>query len=137
MAQQALSLSSGLDSLQCKETMAVADGNDVENRRTAPLKVPQFPWVGKRPFYGWVIVAVGEVTQFLQGIASQGFSTYLGPLQQEFGWSRAVLAGPRSVTQVQNSILGPLEGFLIDRFGPRRMVAIGVFTMGLGLILFG
>jgi MFS family permease len=77
------------------------------------------------------------VTQFLQGIASQGFSTYLTPLQQDFGWSRAVLAGPRSVTQVQNSVLGPVEGFLIDRYGPRRMVGAGVFLIGLGLILFG
>lgn len=117
--------------------MTRSDGDDVEHRNSAPLQVPQFPWIGKRPFYGWVIVAVGMVTQFLQGIASQGFSTYLTPLQQDFGWSRAVLAGPRSVTQVQNSVLGPVEGFLIDRYGPRRMVGIGVFLIGLGLILFG
>ncbi|HIC69298.1 MAG TPA: MFS transporter, partial [Candidatus Latescibacteria bacterium] len=121
----------------CNETMTRSDGDDVEHRNSAPLQVPQFPWIGKRPFYGWVIVAVGMVTQFLQGIASQGFSTYLTPLQQDFGWSRAVLAGPRSVTQVQNSVLGPVEGFLIDRYGPRRMVGIGVFLIGLGLILFG
>ncbi len=77
------------------------------------------------------------ITQFFQGIANQGFATYLGPLQQEFGWSKAVLAGPRSVTQVENSILGPIEGLLVDRFGPRRMVAFGTLVMGLGLILFG
>lgn len=119
--------------------MIKSNGNDVRNRNLAsdPLKVPQFPWIGKRPFYGWVIVAVGMVTQFFQGIVSQGFSTYLSPLEKDFGWSKAVLAAPRSVTQVENSILGPLEGFLIDRFGPRRMVAVGVFIMGLGLILFG
>ena len=114
-------------------------GTTFRNRdlASAPLKVPQYPWIGKRPFYGWVIVAVGMVTQFFQGIVSQGFATYLVPLQQDFGWSKAVLAAPRAVTQVENSILGPLEGFLMDRFGPRRMVAIGVFIMGLGLILFG
>jgi len=119
--------------------MIKSNGNDIRNRNlaSAPLKVPRFPWVGKRPFYGWVIVAVGMVTQFFQGIVSQGFSTYLSPLEKDFGWSKAVLAAPRSVTQVENSILGPLEGFLIDRFGPRRMVAVGVFIMGLGLILFG
>ncbi|MBI2849925.1 MAG: MFS transporter [Chloroflexi bacterium] len=77
------------------------------------------------------------ITQFFQGIANQGFSTYLGPLQEQFGWSRAVLAGPRSVTQVENSVLGPVEGYLVDKFGPRRMVAAGTFVMGLGLILFG
>ncbi|MEE8414181.1 MAG: MFS transporter, partial [Dehalococcoidales bacterium] len=100
-------------------------------------KLPRIPWIGKRLFYGWVIVAVGMVTQFFQGIISQGFGTYLGLLQSDFGWSKAVLALPRSVTQVQNSILGPIEGFLVDRFGPRRIVTSGVFIMGLGLILFG
>ena len=88
-------------------------------------------------FYGWVIVAVGVVTQFFQGIANQGFGTYLTPLQGQFGWSKAVLAGPRSVTQVENSILGPIEGWLVDRFGPRFVVLAGTFIMGGGLILFG
>ncbi len=100
-------------------------------------EVPVIPWIGRRVFYGWVIVAVGIITQFLQGIAIQGFSSYLGPLQRDFGWSRAVLAGPRSVTQVQNSVLGPIEGFLIDKFGPRSIVTIGVIILGLGFILFG
>ncbi len=102
-----------------------------------PLKLPRFPWIGKRPFYGWAIVAVGSVIQFMQGISSQGFATYLSPLQREFGWSKAVLAGPRSVSQVENSILGPIEGFLVDRLGPRFVVTIGVFLLGLGHILFG
>ena len=104
---------------------------------TTPQKLPRLPWISDKLFYGWVIVASGVVTQFFQGLANQGFSTYLDSLQKEFGWSRAVLAGPRSVTQVENSILGPIEGFLVDKFGPRRMVAAGTFIMGLGLILFG
>jgi MFS family permease len=104
---------------------------------SAPLKLPRYPWIGKRPFYGWVIVSVSAMTQFSQGVVSQGFPTYLGPLQQEFGWSKALLAGPRSVTTVENSILGPIEGFLIDKLGPRILVALGTFLMGLGLILFG
>jgi MFS family permease len=112
---------------------------EVETQAAAPpQKVPWFPWIGRRrPFYGWVIVGVGSVGQFLLGIVSQGFTTYLSPLQQEFGWSRAALAGPRSVTQIEGAIMGPLEGYLVDRFGPRLVMAVGTFIMGLGLILFG
>src|SRR5687768_8073863 len=102
-------------------------------------KVPWFPWIGKRkrPYYGWVVVAAGWVEQFFQGIVSQGFATYLGPLQEQFGWSRAVLAGPRAITSIEGAIMGPLEGYLVDRFGPRIVIGIGAFLMGLGLILFG
>jgi MFS family permease len=104
---------------------------------TTRQKLPNIPFLSKKVFYGWVIVGVGVVTQFFQGIANQGFGTYLGPLQSQFGWSKAVLAGPRSVTQVENSILGPIEGWLVDRFGPRFVVLAGTFVMGGGLILFG
>jgi MFS family permease len=82
-------------------------------------------------------VAVGVLTQFFQGISSQGFSTYLSFLQKDFGWSKAVMAGPRAVTSVEGAVFGPLEGFLLDRYGPRLIVAIGVFIMGSGFILFG
>ncbi len=102
-----------------------------------PKALPRLPWLGKGLFYGWLIVGVGAVTQFFNGVVSQGFSTYLSPLEKEFGWSKAALAGPRSAVSVENSILGPLEGFLVDRFGPRFAVMIGIFLMGLGAILFG
>ena len=109
-----------------------------KNPTAEKTRLPWYPWIGKkRPFYGWMIVTVGAVTQFTQGIINQGFSTYLTHLQAEFGWSKAVLSGPRSVMQVENSVLGPIEGFLVDRLGPRAMVLMGTFMMGAGLILFG
>jgi MFS family permease len=95
------------------------------------------PYSGTRPFYGWIIVFVGFITQVVQGLVSQGFSTYADLLHTEFGWSKAVLAGPRSVTSVQGSILGPITGFLVDRFGPRIVVGSGVVVTGVGLILLG
>ncbi len=101
------------------------------------IKPPRYPWIGKRPFYGWIIVSVGAVTQFFQGIASQGFATYMGLLQAEFGWTKAALSGPRSVTQIEGAILGPLEGFLVDRLGPRKVAAVGILVSTLGFVLFG
>lgn len=77
------------------------------------------------------------VTQFFQGVTNQGFSSYLPFLHAKFGWSKAVMAAPRSVSQVDNSVLGPIEGYLVDKFGPRVIATIGIFFMGLGLILFG
>ena len=58
-------------------------------------------------------------------------------LSTDFGWSKAVLAGPRSITSVQNSILGPITGFIVDRFSPRVVVAGGMTITGLGLIVLG
>ena len=99
-------------------------------------KTERLPYSGKRPFYGWFIVLVGFVTQAAQGLVNLGFSTYPDLLQSEFGWSKAALAGPRSVTSVQNSVLGPITGWLVDRFGPRLVVATGIILTGGGLIIF-
>ncbi len=82
-------------------------------------------------------MSVGFVSQMIQGLVVQGFSSYTDLLHNEFGWSKAALAGPRSVTSVQNSILGPVAGWLIDRFSPRLVVGAGVIATGVGLILLG
>lgn len=95
------------------------------------------PYTGKKPFYGWIIVFVGFISQCIQGLVVQGFSSYTDLLSSEFGWSKAVIAGPRSVTAVQNSVLGPVAGWLMDKLGPRLVVAVGLTTTGLGLILQG
>ncbi|MBI2935685.1 MAG: MFS transporter, partial [Chloroflexi bacterium] len=87
-------------------------------------------------FYGWVMVAASFVNQLLNsGLGFLGFGTYVVPLQQGFGWSKASIAAARSLMQMENGLLGPLQGVLIDRFGPRLVMAVGSFFFGLGLIL--
>lgn len=88
-------------------------------------------------FYGWVIVGVGFVAQLITGVAAQGFASYLIPLGQEFGWSRATMSGPRSLTQVETALLGPVNGWLVDKFGPRVMMGLGALVLGGGLVMFG
>jgi MFS family permease len=61
----------------------------------------------------------------------------MGLLQAEFGWTKAALSGPRSVTQIEGAILGPLEGFLVDRLGPRKVAVTGILISALGFVLFG
>ena len=98
----------------------------------------EFRALGKprRVFYGWVIVASSFVNQIIHsGLGFQGFGTFLLPLEREFGWSKATLAAARSLMQVENGLMGPIEGILIDRFGPRVVMTLGTFIFGLGLLL--
>src|SRR5262245_56162957 len=89
-----------------------------------------------RFFYGWVIMGVGFAAQFVFGISQQAFQTYLIPLGAEFGWSRTILSAPRSLTQVETAILGPINGWLVHRFGPRAIMFAGITLLGTGLLLF-
>ena len=90
----------------------------------------------RRVFYGWVVVTASFLNQVIHsGLGFQGFGTFLLPLEREFGWSKATLAAARSFMQVESGLMGPLEGALVDRFGPRNIMLIGTFVFGLGLML--
>jgi MFS family permease len=57
-------------------------------------------------------------------------------LESYFGWSRTELSLAFTLTRVEGGIMGPVEGYLTDRLGIRRMVLIGLLVLGGGFLLF-
>ena len=86
-------------------------------------------------FYGWLIVAVIFVTMAIGVNARTAFSLFFPPIIAEFGWERGVTAGAFSFGFVVSGIVSPLIGRLMDRFGPRAVMELGVALMGAGLLL--
>ena len=87
-------------------------------------------------FYGWWIVLATNIARaFSGGFYFYGFSTFFMPLVNDFGWSRTALSGAFSLSRIEGGLLGPVGGFLIDRFGPRIMMLVGISMMGTGFIL--
>ncbi|MFC2072959.1 MFS transporter [Chloroflexota bacterium] len=90
----------------------------------------------KKVFYGWWILLAGVVNSALTGGASTyGFSAFFLPICNEFGWKRAVMSLPIALSRLEGALLGPVEGFLVDRFGPRKLMFIGAILMGTGFVL--
>lgn len=85
-------------------------------------------------FYGWWVVGSGIVIQVFSGSLFGGFGTFIVPLEAEFGWNKTVFAVATGLRQIESGLLGPAQGWLIDRFGSRVMVRIGVVLFGLGFI---
>jgi len=91
---------------------------------------------GLRIFYGWWIVSASFIAWALYGgFYFYGFSAFFMSFVNEFGWSRAALSGVFSLSRLEGGILGPLGGFLVDKFGPRKMMILGIVIMGAGFIL--
>src|SRR3979490_2875249 len=67
--------------------------------------------------------------------ARTAFSLFFPPIIDEFGWERGVTAGAFSFGFVVSGIMSPLIGRLMDRFGPRGVMELGVALMGGGLLL--
>ena len=90
----------------------------------------------RRVFYGWWIVASGAVTMGMAGgLFFLGFGFFFEPMRQTFGWSRTLLSAAFALTRVEGGMLAPLEGYLIQRFGPRKVMTVSFVFFGVGFIL--
>jgi MFS family permease len=86
-------------------------------------------------FYGWIIIAVTFVTMAIGVNARTAFSLFFPPIIDEFGWERGVTAGAFSFGFLVSGAVSPLIGRMMDRFGPRAVMELGVALMAAGLLL--
>lgn len=65
------------------------------------------------------------------------FGIYLLPIAQDTGWSREFVAGSISAAMLLIGLSPPIVGWLINRFGPRRVGMVGFPLCGLAMMLLG
>ena len=88
-------------------------------------------------FYGWWIVAACAGIQWLTAITwMHSYGAYVVLMQDEFGWSMTVLSLAFALTRLESGLLGPLQGWLVDRFGPRLILTIGTIIFAIGFFVF-
>ena len=89
-------------------------------------------------FYGWFIVALS----FLANLTAAGLrsapSVLIHPLESEFGWGRTQIAAAASLNLLLLGLVAPFGGWLIDRFGPRRVIlgSLGTIAVGVSATVF-
>ena len=95
-----------------------------------PRLAPRTPF-----FYGWVILFTAGSTQVVRNAAaSLTIAVFIFPLSEEFGWSRALIAGAASFGGLAASGVSPAVGWLVDRYGARVVLGVSVFILGLSTI---
>jgi len=92
----------------------------------------------KNIFYGWwIVLACFFIAFYVAGVIFYGFTAFIDPLVAEFGWSYAQISFAASLRGLEMGIMAPLVGFLVDRFGSRRLLTSGIIILGFGIILLG
>ena len=90
-----------------------------------------------RIFYGWYIVVAATVASFLNStVFVLGPGVFILDIREHMGWSLSAISLGFSLRQLENGLMAPFAGYLIDRFGPRLMASIGITIMSIGLLLF-
>jgi|WetSurMetagenome_2_1015567.scaffolds.fasta_scaffold96443_2 MFS family permease len=93
---------------------------------------PRMPSPSRR---GWIVVATTSFTMILMYGVWYGYSVFLVALLREFGWSRSLVSGAFSTFVMVHGLLGPVIGWLLPRFGPRRLIMAGALLMGIAMFL--
>ncbi len=73
----------------------------------------------------WVQLFVGVVCMASVANLQYGWTFFVDPIDQKFGWGRADVAFAFSVFVFIETWLVPFEGYLVDRYGPRAVVVGG------------
>ena len=93
-------------------------------------------WKSPKIFYGWWIVGASFlIALYVGGVIVYGFTTIFKPIADELGWSYTQISLAASLRGLEAGLLAPLTGLLVDRWGPRKLIFVGVIITSLGLIL--
>ena len=90
----------------------------------------------KKIYYGWWMLAGSVLAMAVgSGVSFWSFGLYIGPLEDEFDWSRAAISGGFSISLLLSGLIAPFVGRWIDRYGPRRVLLIGAVLTALSYLL--
>ncbi|HEX4905564.1 MAG TPA: MFS transporter, partial [Acidimicrobiales bacterium] len=91
-----------------------------------------------RVFYGWyVAVACSLLMMVGVGVGYYGLAVFLGPLQDEHGWSNSVVSGATGLYFSLSGITGFVVGPRVDRIGPRPFMLVGSVLLAASISLIG
>lgn len=87
-------------------------------------------------FYGWIIVAGAFFGAFASGgIQGFTFSVFLKPMSEDLGWTRSALTAGVTVNTLVASFIAPIFGYIVDRHGPRPLMAAAAVVGGVAAFL--
>jgi OFA family oxalate/formate antiporter-like MFS transporter len=85
----------------------------------------------------WVQLVAGVVCMAMIANLQYGWTVFVDPMSQQNGWSRTAIQVSFTIFVLVETWLVPFEAALVDRFGPRIMVAIGGLLAGTAWIIDG
>ena len=80
----------------------------------------------------WMQLLLGIVCMAMIANLQYGWTLFVNPISEKYGWSRAAIQVAFTIFVLTETWLVPIEGYLVDRFGPRPVVLVGGLLCGIG-----
>jgi predicted MFS family arabinose efflux permease len=84
----------------------------------------------------WPLVLAATAGMSITGVHLYSLGALMVPIAEETGWSRTQITLGQTFSSMLSSLLAPVCGVLVDRYGPRRIAIPGTIIFCLGLMAF-
>src|SRR5437879_6442726 len=79
----------------------------------------------------WTQLIVGVICMVMIANLQYGWTLFVGPIDTKYHWGRASIQVAFTIFVVLETWLVPVEGYLVDRFGPRWVVVVAGALCGI------
>ncbi len=83
----------------------------------------------------WFQLVMGIICMAMIANLQYGWTLFVNPIADKYGWSKAAIQVAFTIFILTETWLVPVEGWAVDKFGPRPVVLFGGLLCGIGWIL--
>src|ERR1700687_1887332 len=91
--------------------------------------------VAKLSAFHWLQLAFGIVCMVMIANLQCGWALSVLPIDAKYQWGRAAIQVAFSIFVLPETWLVPVEGWFVDRFGPKLVVLIGGILVGIAWVM--
>ena len=100
-----------------------------------PTPFPGADTIAPGAMHRWCQLLLGMVCMAMIANLQYGWTLFVNPLADKFGWSHAAIQVAFAVFVLTQTWLVPVEGYLVDKFGPRPVVIGGGLLCAAGWVM--
>jgi OFA family oxalate/formate antiporter-like MFS transporter len=104
-----------------------------QDTTTTPAR--QIDDVVQSPAFRWGQLILGIICMGLIANLQYGWTLFVNPIETKNHWGLSAIQLSFSIFVVVETWLVPVEGWLVDKFGPRPVIAAGALMAGAGWVL--
>lgn len=83
----------------------------------------------------WLQLLMGIICMAMIANLQYGWTLFVNPIAEKYGWSRAAIQVAFTIFVLTETWLVPIEGYLVDKFGPRPVVMGGGVLCAVGWVM--
>jgi OFA family oxalate/formate antiporter-like MFS transporter len=87
------------------------------------------------PSSRWLQLIFGVLCMVMIANLQYGWTLFVGPIDQKFHWGKTAIQVAFTIFVLTETWLVPIEGYLVDRFGPRIVALAGGLLVGIAWVM--